>query len=140
MASRHSDQRLREISEFEPHTITYVFAAVDFGDVTDVNTAIKAPAGFSNGRLIDVAVAVAEIFNAPTTAAFVRIGTSGDADAYAELNMGTAAATDYWNTQDDPDAIINEDVPTSQLEVAFIANTGSLPTGIGDVHITIDWF
>lgn len=123
-----------------PRTITYHLGTIDFGDTTDVNMAIKAPRGSAWGELIDVGVNVTEVFNEPTTPAYVRLGTTSDADYYAELNMGTAAATDYYNTQDDPDAIINNKIPSTQVEVALIAVTGTLPTGIGEVEITIAWY
>lgn len=120
-----------------PAYLTFVLPAVDFG-AGDSARAIKLPAGFSAGRLIDVGVAVTETFNAVTTPAFVRIGTASDADAYAQLQMDAAAATDFWNTQDDTDAIIDADIPDiTQLEVACIAPTGGTPAGIGSVHILI---
>ena len=123
-----------------PRTITYNLGLQDFGDTTDVDLAIKAPRGAAWGELLDVGVAVTEVFNEPTTPAYIRLGTATDADAYAELNMGTAAATDYWNTQDDPNAIINAKIPDTQVEVALIAVTGASPTGIGYVSITIAWY
>lgn len=124
----------------QPLVVTYTFPAVDFAAGT-TNHAIKPPAGYDKGRIFDVGVAVTEVFNAVTTAAFVRIGTATDADAYVELNMGTAAATDYYNTRDDTDAIIEADIPAAtQLEVACIANTGGTATGIGTVHVTIGWY
>ena len=120
--------------------ITYTLSAVDFGAGT-TNHAIKAPEGFEKGRIIDVGVAVSELFTNVTTAAFVRIGTGADPDAYVELDMGVAAATDYYNTQDDTDAIIDAVIPSAtQVEVACIAPTGGTPAGIGDVHITVRWF
>jgi len=140
MATKVSDQRQREISASFPRTVTYVLSNVDFGAGT-TNHAIKAPAGYSSGILLDVGVAVSETFTDDTTVAFVRIGTAGDADAYAELGMATAAATNFFNTQDDTNAILSKEVPaSSQLEVACIAPTGGTPAGIGDVHIVIDWF
>lgn len=128
------------MSYSNPLVITYNLGLIDFGDTTDVNMAIKAPNGYENGRIMDIGVAVTEVFNAPTTPAYIRLGTTTDADAYAELNMGTAAATDYYNTQDDTDAIIDADVTNTQIEVALIAVTGASPTGIGEVHITVAWF
>jgi len=123
-----------------PRTITYHLGTIDFGDTTDVNMAIKAPRGSQWGELIDIGVNVTEVFTATTTPSYVRLGTTADADAYAELNMGTAAATDYYNTQDDADAIINNKIPSTQVEVALIATTGGTPTGIGEVEITIAWY
>ena len=128
------------MSYSEGPVVTYTLSAVDFG-AGDSNHAIKAPNGYTRGRIIDVGVAVSETFNQVTTPGYVRIGTASDADAYVELNMAAAAATDYYNTQDDTDAIIDADIPSAtQLEVACIAPTGGTPAGIGDVHIAIRWF
>lgn len=122
-----------------PYVVTYSFGEHDFGAGGDA-LAIKAPNGFTGGRIIDVGVAVTETFTADTTPAYVRIGTSTDADAYVELNMGTAADTDYYNTQDDTDALIDADVTDTQLEVAFVAPTGGSPAGKGYVNVVIAWF
>lgn len=127
------------MSYSNPHYVTYVKAGVDFADAAFA-WAIKAPNGYSKGRIIDVGVAVTETFNQVTTPAYLRIGTASDADAYAQLNMAAAADTNFWNTQDDTDAIINADIDSTQIEVAAIANTGGTPAGKGDVHITVAWF
>jgi len=121
-------------------TVTYSFGIHDFGNAADA-LAIKPPANYTWGEIIDVGVAVTETFTATTTPAYVRIGTATDADAYVELNMGTAADTDYYNTQDDPDAILQSQVPSdTQLEVAFVQPTGGVPAGAGYVTIIIRWF
>lgn len=122
-----------------PLTITYSLGEHDFGAGGDA-LAIKAPNGYSHGVIKDIGVMVTETFTATTTAGFVRLGTASDADAYAELNMGTAADTDYYNTQDDTDAIIEASVTSTQIEVALVAPTGGTPAGKGYVNITIDWF
>ena len=127
------------MSYSNPHVVTYVLPAVDFG-AGDSAHAIRAPYGYSKGRILDVGVAVTETFNQVTTPGYVRIGTATDADAYAQLNMAAAAATNFYNTQDDTDAIIDADVDDTQLEVACIAPTGGTPAGIGTVHITVAWF
>ncbi len=120
--------------------INYPFPAVDFG-AGGGNFAIKAPKGFSNGTIIEVSVTVTETFNAVTTAGFVRVGTSTDADAYVELAMGTAAATDAYGTADDPDAILDPLIPSgTQVEVACVAPTGGTPAGIGTVNVAIQWY
>ena len=139
MAIRLSAARRKELTEINPRTVSYVIPGVDFG-AGDSAHAIKAPKGKTAGVLLDVGVAVSETFNAVSTQGFVRLGTAADPDAYAELQMGTAAATDFYNTQDDTDAIIDADVSADQIEVACIAPLGGTPAGIGDVHITIDWF
>jgi len=127
------------MSYSNPLVITYNLGLHDFGAGGDA-LAIKAPNGYENGRIMDIGVAVTETFTATTLPGYIRIGTTGDADAYAELNMGTAADTDYYNTADDTDAIIDADVTNTQLEVALVAPTGGTPAGIGHVHITISWF
>ena len=120
--------------------MTYTLPDVDFG-AGDSAYAIKAPNGYDNGTILDVGVVVTETFNQVTTPGYVRIGTASDADAYVELNMGAAAATDYYNTQDDTNAIIEEKIPSAtQVEVACIAPTGGTPAGIGSVQISILWY
>ena len=121
-----------------PLTVTYNLGTIDFG-AGDEALAIRAPAGYDYGRIVHVGVAVKETFTNTTTAAYVRIGTATDADAYVELNMGTAADTNYYSERDDTDAIIDPEVDDTQLEVALIAPTGGTPAGIGDVHIVINW-
>lgn len=120
-------------------TITYSLGEHDFGAGGDA-LAVKAPYGYSKGRINDVGVMVTETFTADTTPGYVRIGTASDADAYVELNMGTAADTNYFNTADDTDAIISADVTGTQLEVALVAPTGGTPAGKGYVNITVTWY
>lgn len=123
-----------------PTVVTYNLAQHDFGAGAGA-TSIKAPKGYENGRILDVGVMdITEAFTADTTPAYVRLGTSGDADAYAELNMGTAAATDTYNTQDDTDAIIEADVTNTQIEVTYVAPTGGTPGGIGSPFVVVAWF
>lgn len=121
-----------------PVVATYSFVH-DFGAAGDA-LAIKAPRGFDRGRILDIGVAVTETFTQVDTPAYIRLGTASDADAYAEMNMAAAADTDYYNTQNDTDAIINADVTDAQIEVAFVAPTGGTPAGIGTVNIVIAWF
>lgn len=126
------------MSYSNPHVVTYTIPSVNFTSATA--TAIKAPKGYENGRILDVGVRVTTLFTAVTTPGYVRLGTTTDADAYAELNMGTAAATDFYNTQNDTDAIIDADVTNTQIEVTFVAPTGGTPAGVGDVVIVVAWF
>lgn len=120
--------------------VTYSFGEHDFGAGGDA-LAIKPPTGYTRGRILDVGVMVTETFTNTTTPGYVRIGTATDADAYAELNMGVAADTNYYNTLDDTDAIIEADIPSAtQLEVALVAPTGGTPAGKGYVNIVIRWY
>ncbi len=124
-----------------PFSITYQFASHDFGAGAGA-TSFKGPKGMV-GVLRDIILFdVTETFNAVTTPAFIRVGTSGDADAYAEANLGTTAATDtFVASQDDTDAIIAKDLPANtQIEVTYVAPTGGTPAGIGRAAVVVDWF
>ena len=111
----------------------------DFGAASEIFS-VRGPSG-KQGILRLVAVAVTETFTATTTQGFVRVGTAADNDAFAELQMGTAADEDYWDSDtDDTNAIIDSDIPADTLvEVNLVAPTGGTPAGQGEVHIMIDW-
>ena len=119
--------------------VNYSLGIHDFGAGGDA-LAIKPPRNVTWGEIIDVGVMVTETFTADTTPGYVRVGTATDADAYAELNMGTAADTNYYNVRDDTDAIKDVEIPSStQIEIALVAPTGGTPAGAGYVNIIIEW-
>lgn len=121
------------------HSITYTWGVHDFGAGAGAFS-FKGPKG-TVGRLKEITVTSTETFNAVTTPAYVRIGTASDADAYAELNMGTTAATDTIVASAQLGALIDQDLPAdTQIEVAFVAPTGGTPAGMGHVFVTVDWF
>lgn len=121
-----------------PQTVTYQFGQHDFGAGAGA-LSFKLPKGKA-GRLIDVGVMnITETFTNTTLDATVLVGTTGDANAYAELHLATAAATDTFNTVDDTNAIINKDLPAdTQIEVAFTAPTGGTPAGIGTPFVVVE--
>lgn len=122
-----------------PIHASYNWPSHDFGAGAGA-VSFKGPPG-KKGKLLDVGVHVTETFNAVTTPGYVRVGTAADPDAYAELNMGAAADTNTWNTQDDTDAIIDPDLPAdTQIEVAFVAPTGGTPAGIGTPFVIVAWY
>lgn len=135
----------------QPLTIAYSLGLQDIA-AAGAAFAIQKPKGMDHCRVEEIHVSVTEVFNAVTTAAFIRIGTASDADKFAELNMGTAAATDGYGTNDDTDAIkaaglfidLDRDgdsgAALDQLEVVTVANTGGTPTGIGYVTVVLSWF
>ena len=128
------------MSYSNPLVVTYKFASHDFGAGAGA-TSFKAPDGYTSGRILDVGLMdITETFTNTTTPAYVRLGTTGDADAYAQLDCGTAAATDCYNTQDDTDAIIAADITNTQVEVAFVAPTGGTPAGIASAYVVVAWF
>ena len=122
-----------------PQTITIALGSVNFG--SNGASSFKLPKG-KRGRLVDVSVIATTSFTAVSTGAFVKIGTSADDDAYASLgSLGALAATDTFNTANDPDAIINPDLPAdTQIGVVFTAPTGGSPAGVGLVSVVVDVF
>ncbi len=128
------------MSYSNPHVVTYKFASHDFGAGAGA-TSFKAPAGYTSGRILDVGLMdITETFTNTTTPGYVRVGTSGDADAYCQLDCGVAAATNTYNTQDDADAIIEADIDNTQIEVAFIAPTCGTPACTAWGYVVVAWF
>jgi len=133
-----------------PTRITYTYPSLAFGGSSSSST-IKPPRGKFNGTIEDIHVAVTVLFTAVTTAAFIRLGYSGDHDYYAELNMGTAAANAGYGTADITSAtspiyrridLKNDPVPgiLTAVLVNFVAATGGTPAGTGHVNICIGWW
>ena len=125
-----------------PTTVSYCLGSHDFGAGAGA-FAIKPPKGKKRGNVVDVQVQVTETFTQDTTPGYVRLGTTGDPDKYAELNMGAAAATDAYSLSDTNAStnVIDLAVDSiSQVEVALVSPTGGTPAGIGVVNIVIDWF
>ncbi len=119
-----------------PKVITYSFGEIDVADAPEIS-AIKGPTGME-GRILDICCSCTETFNAVSTSAFLRLGTGTDADAYAQMTMGTTADTDAFNTWTrGTTAVLPVD---TQIEVAFIANTGGTPAGKGFYNIAIMWY
>jgi hypothetical protein len=114
--------------------------------------AIRVPLGMNFARIEEVSVLATVTFNAVTTPAYVRVGTAADDNKFAELNLATVAATDSRGSKDDTDAVLpagqfidltrggDSGAALSQLEVAFIANTGGTPAGTGIPTITVSWW
>jgi len=125
-----------------PLVVTYTFNPVDFGAGTYAGS-IKAPAGYTAGRIVDVGVTeITETFAGDATSGKVLLGTADDADAFALLDItdGTAA-TDTFNTQDDADAIIDKYVTDTQIELTTIQCVdGSAAAGIASPFVVIAWF
>jgi hypothetical protein len=125
-------------------TISYNFGSHDFGAGAGAH-AIRPPKGKKRGNIRDIHLGpISEAFTQVTTPGYVRVGTTGDPDKYAELNCGAAAVTDGYNLSNTPAAkpsVIDMDVDSiSQVEVVFVAPTGGTPAGIAFTTIVIDWF
>ena len=133
-----------------PTRITYTYPSLAFGG-TSSSTTIKPPRGLYQARIEDIHVAVTVLFTAVTTPAYVRLGYSADHDYYAELNMGTAAASAGYGTVDITGAtspiyrridLRNDPTPgtLTGVLVNFVAATGGTPAGTGTVAICLSWY
>jgi len=119
--------------------ITYNWTGMDFGVGADVASSFQGPKGMV-GKIKDIIAVGTEVF---TDGGLIKIGTTGDDDAYASAALGTLAATDtFVATQDDTDAIIESNLPAdTQVEVVFGKVTaGAGGTGIANVHIVVEWY
>lgn len=116
--------------------VTYGFN-VDHGVAADVATSFKGPKGLT-GKIRDIISVASEVF---TTGGTVKIGTTGDDDAYATLALGTLAATDSL-VATNAGTLIDDVLPAdTQIEVIFGKVTaGAGGTGIADHSIIVDWF
>ncbi len=135
-----------------PLTISYNLGEHDFA-AGNMALAIQRPKGVSSCRVEEMHVAVTEVFNGSTSGAMLRIGTASDADKFAEMDMGLAANTDGYGTNDDTDAIkdaglfidLDRDgdagASLDQLEITSLQNVDSgTETGIGWVTVVLSWF
>ena len=123
-----------------PLTISHTWPSHDFGAGAGA-VSLKGPKG-KRGYIEDIMLACTETFNTDTTTGKIRIGTSGDADAYAEADLGATAITDtYVASISDTNAVINPDLPAdTQIEVTFVSPTGGIPAGIGTVTVIVSWY
>jgi hypothetical protein len=126
-----------------PTNCCYNFPEMDFG-ATAGNTVhrIAGPAG-KQGRVVEVGIVSSEAFACDATNAKVQVGTSSDADAYAELNIADGTANDaVFNSGNDSDAVISADITKdTPVFVTLVEGTdGSAVTGKGFPYVIIDWF
>jgi len=123
-----------------PYNVTYVLPAKDFGAGSNWTEVIESPPGF-RGRVRAITLYdVTEIFNEPTTPAYVYVGISGDTDAFCtSASLGALAA----DASDSPalTAGATDIIPASTtVHVTGVAVTGTSPTGIATVAVTIQYF
>jgi len=126
--------------ENAPFDVTYVFPAKDFGAGSNWTEVIESPPGFRGTVRAVTLYDVTEIFNVPTTASFVYVGLSGDIDAFAlSASLGTLAT----DASDSP-VLTHGDTryiqPNATIHVTGVAATGTTPTGIATVAVTIQYF
>jgi len=115
----------------------------DFGDNKDETVNFRLPPGYQ-GKLIDIGVMTTEAFACDGTVASVALGTSGDADAYALLNIvDETADNDCFDTTDDTDAIISEDIAAGALlrvTLTQATNGGGTDSGQGHPFFVFEIF
>ena len=117
-------------------------AAQDMGNGTPTVFSFKGPTGMK-GTIIDVGIEVTETFACDSTEASFQVGTTGDANAYCQLNVtdGTAL-TDTFNIQNDTNAIIDEALPAdTQIECTPVVGVDSgTEAGIGYPYVVVEWY
>ena len=117
-------------------------AAQDMGNGTPTVFSFKGPTG-KKGTIVDVGIEVTETFACASTEASFQVGTTGDANAYCQLNVtdGTAL-TDTFNIQNDTNAIIAEAIPANtQIECTPVVGVDSgTEAGIGYPYVVVEWY
>ena len=117
-------------------------AAQDMGNGTPTVFSFKGPTGMK-GTIIDVGIEVTETFACDSTEASFQVGTTGDANAYCQLNVtdGTALS-DTFKIQNDTNAIIAEAIPAdTQIECTPVVGVDSgTEAGIGYPYVVVEWY
>ena len=126
--------------EDAPFSVTYVFPAKDFAAGANWTEVIESPPGFRGKVRAITLYDVTEIFNEPTTPAYVYVGLSGDIDAFctsASLGALATTASDSPALTDGATHIIQ---PNATIHVTGVGNTGAGLTGIAATAVTIQYF
>jgi hypothetical protein len=119
----------------DPLTITYDVPSASFPSGGTVD--IKGQPGYK-GRLRNILLKdVSVAFNAVTTSAKVRIGTTAVAAKHHELDCGTTGIGSVVSEAPDNNTEIAAD---EIVRVTRVANTGGSPAGTAAVQFTIDWY
>ena len=126
-----------------PRVQTYAMGAFDFGTAGDA-LAIPVPDGMSRCRIDYINAMASETFNGT---AKVEIGTAGDANRYAELNLLTLAYTNGLSMDKDTEAFdIGQggkgvvDIATEAITQLEVVLTAATTTGIAYTQIVISWW
>ena len=114
----------------------------DMGNGTPTVFSFKGPTG-KKGTIVDVGIEVTETFACDSTEASFQVGTTGDANAYCQLNItdGTLL-TDTFNIQDDTNAIIDEALPANtQIECTPVVGVDAgTEAGGGYPYVVVAWY
>ncbi len=118
-------------------------AEQDIGDGSPTTYDFKCWDATKKGLVLDVGVNVTETVAADTTAPQVQVGTSGDADAFAILNVpDTTAAAVVFNVVDDTDAIIDSFIPagTTVRVTPVVGVDAGTEAGKGFPYVVVGWY
>ena len=126
--------------EDAPFSVTYVFPAKDFGAGSNWTEVIESPPGFRGVVRAVTMYDVTEIFNEPTTPAYVYVGLSGDIDAFALSASLGALAADASDSPALTDGATHVIQANATIHVTGVAVTGVSPTGIATTAVTIQYF
>ena len=114
----------------------------DMGNGTPTVFSFKGPTG-KKGTIVDVGIEVTETFACDSTEASFQVGTTGDQNAYCQLNItdGTLL-TDTFNIQNDTNAIIDEALPAdTQIECTPVVGVDAgTEAGGGYPYIVVAWY
>ena len=128
----------------QTYIVEHDFDVFDFGGGAVELLSFRGPPGMI-GTVLNIGVAVTEVFLTGTANGSVQIGTAGDADAYGKLNIASGAAdVDFYDVSDDTDAIsaaVSSFIPADQLIRVTLTNgtDAEAVTGQGHVKVTIRW-
>lgn len=120
---------------------TYSFGSVNFagGDSTQC---IRGPKG-KQGRLMRLHIIPTTTFAGGTTTPKMQVGKSGSLTAYANWDMGTAAAGSARSSDDSAQStnpITSASLPAdTDILLTFKAPTGGGAAGVGLPSIVVDW-
>lgn len=113
------------------HFIRHDFPLFDFGAGADEVMSFRVPkdehGNDQQARIVNIGVAVTEVFATVSGDATMEVGTSGNTDAFGLLTIPDASADeDVIDVSDDTDAILDADIPAGTLvEVNFKHGTES---------------
>lgn len=131
------------VSYDNPMRISYAIGSFDYGAAGDAS-AIPVPSQVGRCRIEDISVMATEVF---TTGGKIELGTTGDANRYAELALLTLADTDGLSFDKEVDAFdIGQggrgvvDIATENITQIELVLTTSTTTGIGFTTIVIAWW
>lgn len=123
-----------------PFDVTYVMPTKDFGAGSNWTEVIESPPGFRGVVRAITLYDVTEIFNEPTTPAYVYVGISGDTDAFVTSASLGALAVDASDSPVLTNGATRYIPANTTIHVTGVAVTGTSPTGIATVAVTIQYF